>query len=208
MKLDRQFPVDQFEATVSQSTVPSPPFKHAAAPTESRPELEFWLCPTVTLVPCRAQDPSQFDIPILDPKSNPTITTFQHSPIPAHPRCDSHGPIRPLATRGPLPTLSQRSFVCHSATGNEHDRSLEYFFISSLQVPTLLAGPLPAHRQGPQRLRARAQLARAVGKCVTDAFARTRFPQAHSTLALGLNVLIATTDDRNKCKHSSRTLRH
>ena len=27
LKLDKQFPVEQFEATVSQSTVPSPPLK-------------------------------------------------------------------------------------------------------------------------------------------------------------------------------------
>ena len=31
LKLDKQFPVEQFEATVSQSTVPSPPLKCAEA---------------------------------------------------------------------------------------------------------------------------------------------------------------------------------
>ena len=30
LKLDKQFPVEQFEATVSRSTVPSPPLKHLA----------------------------------------------------------------------------------------------------------------------------------------------------------------------------------
>ena len=33
-KLDKQFPVEQFEATVSQSTVTSPPLTHAIADTD------------------------------------------------------------------------------------------------------------------------------------------------------------------------------
>ena len=109
LKLGKQLPVEHFDATVSQSTVPSPPLNPA---------------------PCSGQTQARGVIPgpprvRLDPSSRPTIRRgWPHEPL-AHPQGDRRGNRNPRPQLEPqIKQFRQKCNIAHPQGNRRWNRNL------------------------------------------------------------------------------------